>query len=498
MCPTGKYSLKIGDDKCFPCPENANCSKNGSYIDVNFGYWRYNYYSTLIYKCFNHYSCIGSNECEIGYEGPLCDSCVMNNKLNYYKGNDLNCYKCKDVTLSYIFLAIIIFAITVYILYSVNHTMKIFDSIRNHKINKKKDNPITDILIKILADYINNLACIFSFKTNIKFNVEINLAIISNFNSLFNLLNPFDCVLFQINYKNISFYYQKMIIGSFIVCVIPFILLIYWNIKGLFFNIESKIKKRKIAISICIFCYIFQPSILNSYFKYQNCIVLEGNTLLLHQLTEKCWENDHFFYFMTLFFPILIIWMLVLPGFLLQLMFRNKNKKYIHIVNKNEIELNIYQFFKIGYKTKYYYWEFVHLIRKYCLIFLSIFQISINMLFNIIIIIFILFLFAILQIIASPYKNSRLNNISIFYNFSLYSTSILFFLIMINSENLISVFYVILICLINLAFCIYLFFNFCKDHKTKIENFVYKVKDSIKKLNKAHKNRKKINFINET
>lgn len=109
MCQKGKYSLSANDSSCHDCPMNANCSENGSFINVYPGYWRLNYFSTKIYKCKNVESCLGGDKCRFGYEGPLCDTCLINSKNQFYKGNDLQCYSCEDATLSYIFLGLVKF-----------------------------------------------------------------------------------------------------------------------------------------------------------------------------------------------------------------------------------------------------------------------------------------------------------------------------------------------------------------------------------------------------
>lgn len=102
-CPTGEYSLNTNDTYCRRCPPNAQCTTNGSFLNVLPGYWRSNYFSTSILECFMPNACLG-NECNEGYEGPLCDTC----KANYFKSFNYDCIKCKSAIVSYILMALVL------------------------------------------------------------------------------------------------------------------------------------------------------------------------------------------------------------------------------------------------------------------------------------------------------------------------------------------------------------------------------------------------------
>lgn len=104
MCPNGEYSLDQNDTYCNKCPENAECKINGSFINVLPGYWRENYFSTLILECFTREACLG-NQCAEGYKGPLCDVCSN----NYFKQPQFGCVKC-DSVFSYVFFTIVSFS----------------------------------------------------------------------------------------------------------------------------------------------------------------------------------------------------------------------------------------------------------------------------------------------------------------------------------------------------------------------------------------------------
>ena len=108
QCSSGEYSFNSTEYFCHKCPDNTICDSNGSFIDVMPGYWRSDYYSTLIIECFLPDACLGK-ECRDGYEGPLCDTCITNEQAGQYKSLQSGCSKCQEVLTSYILMGIVIF-----------------------------------------------------------------------------------------------------------------------------------------------------------------------------------------------------------------------------------------------------------------------------------------------------------------------------------------------------------------------------------------------------
>ena len=103
QCPNGEYSLDQTDIYCHKCPDNAYCDFNGSFINVLPGYWRSDYFSTVITECLIPEACSG-NSCRNGHEGPLCDSCLD----GYYKSLQVGCEKCENALSSYFVMAVVI------------------------------------------------------------------------------------------------------------------------------------------------------------------------------------------------------------------------------------------------------------------------------------------------------------------------------------------------------------------------------------------------------
>ena len=106
QCQNGEYSLDRNDAYCHKCPENAVCNYNGSFIDVQPGFWRENYFSTEIFACYIQDACLG-NTCQRGYEGPLCDSCVVDQNSSFFKTPNFGCVECNTETTTFVIMAIV-------------------------------------------------------------------------------------------------------------------------------------------------------------------------------------------------------------------------------------------------------------------------------------------------------------------------------------------------------------------------------------------------------
>ena len=107
LCPEGQYSFSKNDSYCHPCPENVFC-ENGSHMIVNPGYWRSDYFSTVIVKCLIIEACLGGDLCEQGYEGLLCDTCSANETSMFFKTPQNNCQVCQGALSAYIIMGLVI------------------------------------------------------------------------------------------------------------------------------------------------------------------------------------------------------------------------------------------------------------------------------------------------------------------------------------------------------------------------------------------------------
>ena len=381
-----------------------------------------------------------------------------------------------------------VLAVVIYMIYNirVNIIALEFEGL-NNKIN------VVGVFFKIFADYIQILSCLTNLPLNYPGNFQTFFSLISNVTNLVAILYPLDCVLG--NFLNgITLFLKKLIMVLIFGALIPIVCLLFWNIYAIIKKNMSKFsKQKKIWISIIVLCYNFQPSLITTLFTFQNCVQIDGNLRLKKNVNVICWEGSHLLYFYFLVMPNLLLWMIFLPGFLLYVLiksFKTKQTKNSH----NSIKLsvmsvssplqhfsviestNIFKFCTEGFKEKTYFWEFILLIRKYCIIVLSIFPFSDNMITNILIIWFVILLFLILQILISPYESKHLNMLALFYNLTLYFTVLSMIFLSFSTTVISKIYSIIPVITANLAFCL-----FCITFI-----FIYKkgiIKAKLKQLN---------------
>ena len=426
MCQTGKYSLNKEDKFCHDCPNNAICEKNGSFVDINPGYWRSGYLSINFYKCFRESACLGGDICKLNYEGRMCDNCILNENSQYFKGKNGVCESCKESLISslgFIFYALVIFIYTSYII-RVNIKQVSIKS-QTHQIN------ITNVFFKILADYFQIISCLMNILSDWQDGFFSDLMIyIPNIVNIQGLLYPVDCWIYKIGTSDISIVYKRILLISLFSCISPFFFTLIWIIysKIVSKSFSYQNSRKKLKISILIMCFLYQPTIINIYFFYQNCYEIDGKTYMKLDLNEICWKNNHIFFYEILILPFLCIWMFILPAILFLMMKTNivKRRRSSFAKNKPEFHINVeLKFFKEGYKNYTYYWEFVLLLKKYLFIIFTVFVIDTNSQYNFLICNWISFVFLFLQSFYQPYLQNSLNMLSLFSHFVIYSTTLI-------------------------------------------------------------------------
>ncbi len=133
LCRSGEAYLDTGE--CAECAPDTygllaplapagctNCSKHaicfgGSLIGPKPGYWRSDFFSVNFVQCLNAEACLGvslepfnpQGDCEAGYKGTLCASCV----LGFTRNSQYQCTKCPSLAANIPVLVLILLAVTV-------------------------------------------------------------------------------------------------------------------------------------------------------------------------------------------------------------------------------------------------------------------------------------------------------------------------------------------------------------------------------------------------
>ena len=150
---------------------------------------------------------------------------------------------------------------------------------------------------------------------------------------------------------------------------------------AIFWMIYFKYKKKRVfrnkdffnqlMTTLVIIGFDMQPAIIQSGFSLFQCENLYRNDTLMNYLVLdydiRCWEGPHMRWILALVLPSLLVWIFLLPGLILYIL--NKNKQKL----QSEEMIRKYSFIYNGYKTKKFYWEFVIMVRKILMICATVF-----------------------------------------------------------------------------------------------------------------------------
>ena len=509
-CAKDTYSFQadfsIISEICKSC-ENTNfyCYGGGNYT-VKPGYWRASLNSYTFYLCPNQQACLGdfrnfsdetteylsiyaSSYCNIGYKGILCAECEDN--YGYLDGHI--CTPCVDKNYYLqVFGNILLRAIFTIYLIKVGVNMCL--SILSEKPDRNRI--ISSNLLKIFTNHMQILGFIFnlpiSFPPELLNGFSYFLSVSPNVSEAFSI----ECILKSLG-SSISLQYFKLIMAA----IYPFCLVIIFVI---FVKIMNKVNLILYATShrtlknpsittprimennkithidlICavlnlvsLICYADIAKMTMSMF---GCVNIEENSintkkLLYSDFRIECDSEYHKQWIKQTAAPIMIFFLFFYPIYLILHMFMNFYKKI------DNISFNFrFSYFFYAYKRKFFYWDFVILLRKLALIFINSFffsRITDNVdLYPILIVIFIFSLAFGLQAYCKPFATESFYMINGVEEYSLvvsFYTVIIALIYMItgNSNKSLVTGLLVLGFLLNLSFFVLWMIFYLKYHNS--------------------------------
>ena len=139
-----------------------------------------------------------------------------------------------------------------------------------------------------------------------------------------------------------------------------------------------------------------QP-MLKQYASFFNCFLIEGKYYLKLDPNLICWETEHLDTTFVLIIPSLFF-LVYLPLFVFfWFLMQHKDE-----LEKEKIQAQVWQFTQ-GFKSEYFYWEFVKLIKKMLIIFIIIF-LNEKPLLSIFVILLLIIIYFVLHLIVENYS----------------------------------------------------------------------------------------------
>ncbi|CAG9320644.1 unnamed protein product [Blepharisma stoltei] len=364
FCEIGTFSLNYWD-KCETCPNHAFCY-GGYQIAPYKGYWHGSNESSTIYPCPNPDACRGGLDWEVnytsligicaeGYRGNKCQPC----DFGYSSSGRNKCEKCpsdQDTN-----AAKIIFIFTAA---AISLTCIVYFSLKTAYEPKST----ISVYFRILINYLQMITLVARLKLNWPFYIEYWLANQGYPGEVPTHWISLDCYLMDErdpdSYKTI--YFKKLITIVALPAILGFAAFIFWSFIAIFQR-NWKMMKNELIATICILLFLILPSITDYMFSIFSCTYIYDKLYLVSNLDIKCWNDDHYFYAVTIALPGIIVWSIGIPACVF--LFLRKRKFKLH---RLDTKLK-FGFLYNGYRESTYYWEFIITIRKLMIICLTVF-----------------------------------------------------------------------------------------------------------------------------
>lgn len=470
-CERDSFSFNTSDNSCQKCIPNAIC-EGGNKIIVNSGYWRSSSTSLNIYSCEeNSENCLEGeiSQCLNSFRGPLCRSCIS----GYYKIDNNSCIECQQDYWNYLRIIGFIILMLVMVLFLIKSSL---DNNRIFLKIKKENSNILDIpphnLIKkidLQSYYLKIFVNYFQILTLLN-DVPVSVTVPSFVSVFFDLCNyltalstkfiGFECIFKDEGLINIK-PYIKAISVNLTPVILVFLSLFLWKIYQ--FRKKEKEIIDKIFMTIIAIYLMLQPNILNELTKVLVCVNIDGNLLLrsepVYDCVNKVYSNMRNFFF----WPAFIFWAYLIPLLILFCLFINRRKL-------NEIKVFIkFNFFYVGYRPKFYYWDILLFLRKSIVITLAI--ISENPLIKLIVALVIIGVYFNYQITKRPFVTRDLNLLEFYSNFFIISTiylCVMLFGIQTDGVQFVILIFVFILNISFLVLWLVLFFKYLKNFYRKL------------------------------
>ena len=170
-------------------------------------------------------------------------------------------------------------------------------------------------------------------------------------------------------------------------------------------------------------------------------------------MSEQCWADTHINHLLIFVLPSLLFWMFIYPLFVFVQMFTNHRNFKNKFQKRDSVfvrSMRKFSFFTDGVKEKFFYWEILLMLRKYCFIFLSIFSFSNqNITFNLCSMSALIFLTLCIQIIKQPFEYKLSDGFFLCSNSLILITIFGFISLMMNNSNLNQIVLFLLIIILN-------------------------------------------------
>lgn len=321
-CPVGMYSFSPDDKQCSMCPPYAHCIGKADF-QVNSGYWRSAWNSTLLFQCPLASSCLGGNSstCAEGYEGKLCTECAD----SYMRIGTNRCSKCESTVWILAQFFLVILALAIYLVYSVYFTLT--------------NNAKSLCLLRLVATHSQVLVLLLHLKVELPSSVRSYLRALSLSTALSIANWPYSC-LYTASSETyvaaiVAFIWPMAVLTVSLFCLFAFCSRTSWKAAG------------SLVLSVA---HLTIPAAIEVLAGLIPCVTLDKDEgWLFADTKERCWTGTSSLFSNNVFVPAVLFYgVIALIGLLAY-----------GYCRKNELS---YQ--SASYRPEHWYWEAAVLLWK--------------------------------------------------------------------------------------------------------------------------------------
>ena len=387
MCAAGTYSFNTSDSVCSSCPTGLTCH-GGANTTVSRNYWRPANTSELLLNCYAQDICLGGNLalCETGYTGRLCTFC----EEGYFRFGNFFCLPCGNSVWG-VFRGVLVILgtalfLVVMIIGNLRSTVKKKSSLSPHFRILLNFNQVSMLMSSLQIKWPVDL---LSFFEGLKLTGNATQFAFSN-----------ECLA---EGSDLNYLYQKVVLVAVVPLIMILIAVIIWGSVALIKRNTEYLRVHTIC-SVIVLLLSMQPIVLQSSLQIYPCVEVEpGSLWLLHDMEIACWQGDHSIYALGVALPAILVWCVATPLLFWGLLYRQRRNL------NNPVNIRRIGFLYSGYHPRFYYWEFVVVLRKSVMVIIANVMVTVQSKAQCLVALSALWLFLVLQYKATPLETHRFN-----------------------------------------------------------------------------------------
>ena len=189
----------------------------------------------------------------------------------------------------------------------------------------------------------------------------------------------------------------------------------------------KKVFKSHFITSLIVITYFFHPNYVGFFMNNLSCKEYDDVEYLSNNMSQVCWDWEHKLYSGVITIPMGILWMIILPYLVFRIIRRFHQKK-------SSSHPEVVTYFVIGFKPKYFFWEFVILIEKYTIMLTPLIFKGVVTLPSLLLNAGLILIFLVIQAELNPYSIPHLNKLQLLSLYSCFMSYLISISILVTNQ----------------------------------------------------------------